>query len=336
MSADELHVQMGHIHLEPHVTFQNVNCGDFRFERDKDDRAMKIDEGMKSILVKKESRYIDNEMKIYDIIKDLPDIPKVFAVYTCTNDPDKKYKVIQYELFVPYETYYHRITTHAEMMKYFRDVFESYVSLIQRHVIHNDLKPDNVLFNPRKGKYVVSDFDSSIFAPLVKDHLREINRDFHRFFDLFSTEFKKTSLWNQTINQAMDAVLETFNIADFEKTYTPQAFAHFFRAKKTEIEATKRGNVNMAQIASDAYTDNYLKVISENINLLNQSHEHGHGGKYRRTNKRGTNKRRTNKRGTNKRGTNKRGTNKRGTNKRGTNKRGTSDRSKLTKRRHRR
>ena len=129
----------------------------------------------------------------------------------------------------------------------------------------------------------------------------------------------------------MDAVLETFNIADFEKTYTPQAFAHFFRAKKTEIEATKRGNVNMAQIASDAYTDNYLKVISENINLLNQSHEHGHGGKYRRTNKRGTNKR-----GTNKRGTNKRGTNKRGTNKRGTNKRGTSDRSKLTKRRHRR
>ena len=219
-------------------------------------------------------------MKIYAIIKDLPDIPKVYAVYTCIDanevgdKPHNKYKVIQYELFVPYNAYQPRITTHAEMMKYFREVFESYVDLIKYKVIHNDLKPENVLFNPYKGKYVVSDFDSSIFAPLLKDHLLNINRDFHRFFDLFATAYRPTHLWNPSLNQAMGDVLQRLNVDDFQKKYTAQEFVHFFKKKKKEM------GIDMT-VASDMYVDDYLKFIKENIEHFDQ--RAGHGGKNRRT-----------------------------------------------------
>jgi len=276
-AADDLGAQMSHLHLEQPVKLKDFPCRDFRLKRDDDGRPMRI-EG-KTILIKKESEYIDNEMKIYDRIKDLPDIPKVLAVYTCIDaneegdKPDKKYKVIQYELFVPYETYYPGIRTHGEMMKYFREVFESYVHLIKYKVIHNDLKPENVLFNPYKDKYVVSDFDSSIFAPLLKDHLLNINRDFHRFFDLFATAYKEKPLWNPSLNQAMVDVLQRLDVADFQKKYTPQAFVQFFRPKKAE-------GIDMT-VASDMYVADYLKFIKENIEHFDQSA--GHGGKHRRT-----------------------------------------------------
>lgn len=276
-AADDLGAQMGHLHLEQPVQLKNFPCREFRLKRDDDGRPMRIDGN--TILIKKESEYIDNEMKIYDIIKELPDIPKVLAVYTCIDanedgdKPDKKYKVIQYELFVSYETYYPRIRTHAEMMKYFREVFESYVHLIKYNVIHNDLKPENVLFNPHKDKYVVSDFDSSMLVPLLKDNLLNINRDFHRFFDLFANAYKEKPLWNPSLNQAMVDVLQRLNVEDFQTKYNQKAFVKYYVSKKAQ-------GIDM-HTASNMYVDDYLKFIKELIDRFDQ--HAGHGGKHRRT-----------------------------------------------------
>ena len=276
-AADDLGAQMSHLHLEQPVKLEDFPCREFHLKRDEDGRPMKTVD--KTILIKKESEYIDNEMKIYAIIKDLPDIPKVYAVYTCIDanepgdKPHNKYKVIQYELFVPYKAYHPRIRTHAEMMKYFREVFESYVHLIKYKVIHNDLKPENVLFNPYKDKYVVSDFDSSIFAPLLKDNLLNINRDFHRFFDLFANAYKEKPLWNPSLNQAMFDVLQRLNVEDFQTKYTQKAFAKYYISKKTE-------GIDM-HTASNMYVDDYLKFIKENIEHFDQ--HAGRGGKNRRT-----------------------------------------------------
>jgi len=267
-AADFLVEQMGELHLED----IRYPCKDFKLKRDKDGRAMKIVDN--TILVKKESEYIDNEMRIYAIIKDLPDIPKVLAVYTCTDDhetgdkPDKNYKVIKYELFVnQYE-----ITTHAEMMKYFREVFDSYMGLIRYNVIHNDLKPDNVLFNPKTNKYVVSDFDNSVRVVVLRDYMHNITRDFHRFFELFSEKIKPTILWNESLNQTMSDALQ--RLQDTQKTYTPDAFLAFFRQQKKEKKVS-------LDDASRMFVDNYFKFIKEIIDRFDKSA--GHGGKNRRT-----------------------------------------------------
>ena len=272
-AADFLVEQMGELHLEE-IRLQNYPCRDFKLKRDKDGRAMKIVDN--TILVKKESEYIDNEMRIYAIIKDLPDIPKVLAVYTCTDDNetgdklDKKYKVIQYELFVNH----YEIRTHAEMMKYFREVFDSYMGLLHYNVIHNDLKPDNVLLNPKTNKYVVSDFDSSEHVVVLREYMHNINRDFHRFFELFSKKFKPTTLWNESLNQAMSDALQ--RLQDTQKTCTPDAFRAFFKQQKKEKK------VDSVDEASDMFVHDYLKFIKEEI-IDRFDKSAGHGGKNRRT-----------------------------------------------------
>ncbi len=273
-AADFLVEQMDELNLEE-ILLQNYPCRDFKLNRDKDGRGMKIVD--KTILVKKESEYIDKEMRIYAIIKDLPDIPKVLAVYTCTDDietgdkPDKKYKVIQYELFVnDYE-----IRTHAEMMKYFREVVDSYRGLIHYNVIHNDLKPDNVLLNPKTKKYVVSDFDNSEHVVVLKDYMHNITRDFQRFFELFSKKFKQTALWNESLNQAMSDALQRLQDTQTQETYNPDAFLAFFKQQKKEKK------VVTVDEASRMFVNDYFKFIKEIIDRFDQSA--GHGGKNRRT-----------------------------------------------------
>jgi hypothetical protein len=148
----------------------------------------------KTILVKKQAKFADVEMSIYSVLVSEPpvNVPRVIELIECT---DPRYKVIRYELLIPHELYEKDVMTiRLITVKYLQNMFDSYMSLISKNVIHNDLKPSNILLDPKsgEGEFLLSDFDRSIHVSdgnLLR-HLPDINKDFVRFFVLFRDDFK--------------------------------------------------------------------------------------------------------------------------------------------------
>jgi hypothetical protein len=249
------------------------------------------------ISVRKEKNLIDQEMTVYEAIKDVPNIPKVRGLYRCTNDygDGKHWDVITYDLFIPNAVFNSDFKTNASVVKYFRDVLESYMHLINKNVIHNDLKPDNVLLNPVVQKFVLCDFDQGIILDSTKPiemNLHSICNDFSRLFRLF--EPQTVGLVDRDI---MSDIVFTLDSSEFKSKFSPEAFTAFFRAN--------RKTMNMKD-ASNSFVKLFFDYINESITRLERMAASGHGGKHRRTNNRRTNNRRTNNRRTNNRRTNNR------------------------------
>lgn len=163
-----------------------------------------------TILVKKQAGFADTEMRIYSVLVSAPpvNVPKVFEVIECT---DPRYKVIRYELLVPYDSYGNEVMTNKFITaKYLQNVFDSYMSLISKNVIHCDLKPTNILFNPSTDTFVLSDFDRSkhISDGNLLGHIGSINLDFLRFFKLFGDDFKTKHKSKLLMNETYEHVVK--------------------------------------------------------------------------------------------------------------------------------
>ena len=268
-----------------------VDCSKhFNFKPDNDERFLEIKDRM--ISVRKEKNLIDQEMTVYEAIKDVPNIPKVRGLYRCTNDygDGKHWDVITYDLFIPNAVFNSDFKTNASVVKYFRDVLESYMHLINKNVIHNDLKPDNVLLNPVAQKFVLCDFDQGIILDSTKPiemNLHSICNDFSRLFRLF--EPQTVGLVDRDI---MSDIVFTLDSSEFKSNFSPEAFTLFYRAN--------RKTMNMKD-ASKSFVKLFFDYINESITRLDRMAASGHGGKHRRTNNRRTNNRRTNNRRTNNR-----------------------------------
>lgn len=227
-----------------------MNCN---FDSKKDGRT---------ILVKKQANFADDEMRIYSVLVSEPpaNVPRVIEVVECT---DSRYKVIRYELLIPHEVYENDVMTNKFITaKYLQNMFASYMSLISKNVIHNDLKPTNILLNPEKNEFLLSDFDRSIHVSdgnLLR-HLPDINKDFVRFFVMFRDDFKrkhKQKLMDESYENVVTLLdsfcgkLNSFNKSGLSEFTTIEEYFDFIRG--------------------------YLKKIDSRINSL-------HGGK-RRTRK---------------------------------------------------
>jgi hypothetical protein len=146
-----------------------------------------------TILVKKQAELVDHEMRIYSVLVSPPEVnvPRVIDVIQCT---DIRFKTIRYELLVPYVDYENYVMSNKLVTShYLQNMFDSYMSLVSKNVIHNDLKPTNILFNPSSDVFLLSDFDRSIHVSdgnLLR-HLPDINKDFVRFFVIFRDDFKR-------------------------------------------------------------------------------------------------------------------------------------------------
>lgn len=145
------------------------------------------------IYVKKPKELITNEISIYEKIGESDYISNKLENVDCVDNPI--FSIISYELMIPSTTYVELFkgSDNKQLLgQYFTDVFDSYMFLISKNVIHNDLKPENVLLKLDKSKFVLSDFDRSLFVADgdMYSHIQEINNDFRRFFFLFGQTFR--------------------------------------------------------------------------------------------------------------------------------------------------
>jgi serine/threonine protein kinase len=202
----------------------------------------------KTILVKKQANLADVEMRIYSVLVSDPpvNVPRVVELIECA---DTRYKVIRYELLIPHELYENDVMTNKLITaKYLQNMFDSYMSLISKNVIHNDLKPTNILLDPTRQEFLLSDFDRSIHVSdgnLLR-HLPDINKDFVRFFVMFRDDFKRKHA-QKMIDESYETVvillnsfcgkLDSYNKSGFSQFTTIEQYFEFIRGYLRKIDS---------------------------------------------------------------------------------------------------
>ena len=176
-----------------------------------------------TVRVKKEKKYIDNEVRVYSLLGHAPNIPLLKGINTCVNP---EYGIIIYQLLQPYDNYRNifKGSLHKhKMLQYFNDTLESYLFLLSRNIIHSDLKPQNILYNNFTGKFTLSDFDRSIIVPngITHENLKDIGKDFLRFITVFQDEYELLNSSDLTYKQSYVDFIEIIKLVKIKLKNRP-------------------------------------------------------------------------------------------------------------------
>jgi serine/threonine protein kinase len=230
-----------------------------------------------SILVKKERKFVINETKVYSLLKDAPDIPKLKGINTCVNP---EYSIIIYQLLQPYDNYRHIFKGSlfkGQIIQYFNDVIQSYLFLLSKNIIHNDLKPQNILYNNFTNKYTLSDFDRSIIVPngISREHLKDINKDFLRFITVFQDEYESLNSSDLTYKQSYIEFIELIKLVKMKLKNT-----HLDTDIETYIEfiksMVKKLNGKILLVNGGKNNKNTIKIkLKKNIIKSNLHKQYG-------------------------------------------------------------
>jgi serine/threonine protein kinase len=113
------------------------------------------------------------------------------------------------------------------MFKTMRPIFEGLVTMSQKRVVHCDIKPDNVLYNPKTKRCILIDYGlMATFDTLYKDvngsdSLKDVD------YMYFPIEFKMHYVYSQTKQIKPNTLLQSFT-SSFAHMRDPASFFNMF------------------------------------------------------------------------------------------------------------
>ena len=223
----------------------------------------KILENNDRVYLIKKRENIRKEIQIFEYLQNFKELNntyiKLYNIHNCTKGRNDLYKIMEMEKGIDYEHYIENIKNNKNvgiiLRKNINTIINIYKEFLKHGILHNDLKPQNILIKS-DNSIVLADFDNSIIFE-VRDIIKfreNVKKDIIRLYELIERKIKLL-YWNedfpdnihdlmnyiynykQEINQKIDKILETIIIRQYNYQ-TPQ-----YGTGYTSYRKTRRSNL---------------------------------------------------------------------------------------------